>query len=220
MPTYFTFEGVLTADGVIPSELTPRPLPIFLEGFVHLLKLDAPENEKALLAERIQDSDLYDKKLHMYKVNSRYGRSPLENVSFIASLANPDSSLWGRGFVARASGSTAEFLQMWQIMFFGKAPFRMCDNKLTFVFEPFIPDYLIPENGEVKTTFLGNVAVTYHTGKLSALIPGETVPVRWTLTDHSGGRRTIDGESLPENEALAVRGGEVVQMDIEIGLKI
>lgn len=281
MPTYFTFEGERTADGVIPSELTPRPLPIFLEGFVHLLKLDAPENEKALLAERIHDSDLYDKKLHMYKVNAslsdvsfeagravaftpgwlenesvwlhmeykyllellksglyrqfsdafreaavpfldpaRYERSPLENVSFIASSANPDSSLWGRGFVARASGSTAEFLQMWQIMFFGKAPFRMRDNKLALAFEPFIPDYLIPENGGVKTTFLGNIAVTYHVGKFSALIPGETVPIRWTLTDRSGGKRTIDGDSLPENEALAVRGGEVAQMDIEIGLKV
>lgn len=277
MPTYFTFEAANTADGVIPSELTPRPLPIFLEGFVHLLKLDASEEGKAFLAERIHDSDLYDKKLKMYKVNAdlsgvsfeagravaftpgwlenesvwlhmeykyllellksglykqyakafreaavpfldpvRYGRSPLENVSFIASSANPDPSLWGRGFVARASGSTAEFLQMWQIMFFGKTPFRMRDNKLTLTFEPFIPDYLIPENGEIKTTFLGKIGVIYHVGKSSALIPGETVPKRWTLIERSGEKRTVEGDHLPEKDALAIRNGEIAQIDIEI----
>ena len=38
-----------------------------------------------------------------------YGRSVLENSSFIVSSAHPDASLHGTGFVARLSGSTAEF---------------------------------------------------------------------------------------------------------------
>ena len=33
-----------------------------------------------------------------------YGRSPLENSSFIVSSAHPDESLHGNGFVARLSG--------------------------------------------------------------------------------------------------------------------
>lgn len=40
---------------------------------------------------------------------SVYGRSTLENSSFIASSVNPDESMHGRGFVARLSGTTAEF---------------------------------------------------------------------------------------------------------------
>ena len=36
-----------------------------------------------------------------------YGRSIIENSSFIVSSANPDRSLHGNGFVARLSGATA-----------------------------------------------------------------------------------------------------------------
>jgi hypothetical protein len=52
-----------------------------------------------------------------------YGRSILENSSFIVSSVHPDSSLHGTGFVARLSGSTAEFIHMWLLMNVGPAPF-------------------------------------------------------------------------------------------------
>ena len=52
-----------------------------------------------------------------------YGRSVLENSSFIASSVNPNSLLHGQGFVARLSGTTAEFLSMWQLMMMGKEAF-------------------------------------------------------------------------------------------------
>ena len=42
-----------------------------------------------------------------------YGRSPLECGSFVVSSAYPDESMWGTSFLARLSGSTAEFLSMW-----------------------------------------------------------------------------------------------------------
>ena len=42
-----------------------------------------------------------------------YGRSTLENSSFIVSSAFRDSSLHGNGFVARLSGSTTELLDIW-----------------------------------------------------------------------------------------------------------
>ncbi len=53
----------------------------------------------------------------------KYGRSPLENSSFIVSSAYPDENLWGKGFVARLSGATAEFLNIWALMCLGRAPF-------------------------------------------------------------------------------------------------
>ncbi len=102
-----------------------------------------------------------------------YGRSPLENVSFIASSANPDPAYHGRGFVARLSGSTAEFVQMWQWMMIGKEPFSLNENgDLQFNPSPFIPESLMPEDGELVATLLGKTEVRYHVKGLKSLVPG------------------------------------------------
>ena len=279
-PTYFTFEAAGVAggqDGPMPTGLTPRPLPLFLEGPVRWLKLDAPRAEKAELARQVRESALYDQELGMYKVNEslsgvsfeagravafspgwlenesiwlhmeykyllellksglyeefaqafhaaavpflnpeRYGRSPLENVSFLASSANPDPARWGRGFVARLSGSTAEFLQMWQIMFFGPAPFRWEDGELRLVLEPFLPGYLMPGDGVVRATFLGSVQVTYRAPGCAALIPGKTTPMRWTLTGRDGGQIAVHGPLLSGPEARMVRDGDIAAIDVEM----
>ncbi len=279
-PTYFTFEAQGINDGPegpMPAGLVPHPLPLFLEGPVRWLKLDAPRAEKAALARRVRESALYDKELGMYKVNEslssvsfeagraaafspgwlenesiwlhmeykyllellksglyeefaqafrtaavpfldpeRYGRSPLENVSFLASSANPDPARWGQGFVARLSGSTAEFLQMWQIMFFGPAPFRWEDGELRLALEPFLPGYLMPSDGAVQATFLGSVQVTYRAPGCGALVPGKTVPARWTLTGRDGGRTAFAGPHLSGHEARMVRSGEIAAIDIEM----
>ena len=279
-PTYFTFEAAGIAngpEGPMPTGLVPRPLPLFLEGPVRWLKLDAPRAEKAALARRVRESALYDKELGMYKVNEslsgvsfeagraaafspgwlenesiwlhmeykyllellksglyeefsqafhaaavpfldpeRYGRSPLENVSFLASSANPDPARWGRGFVARLSGSTAEFLQMWQIMFFGPAPFRWEDGALRLALEPFLPSYLMPEDGVVRAAFLGSVQVTYHAPGCGALVPGKTVPARWTLTGRDGVQYAVSAPFLSDYEARKIRDGEIAAIDIEM----
>ncbi len=68
-----------------------------------------------------------------------YGRSPLENSSFIVSSAYPDEKLHGGGgFVARLTGgANAEFLSMWKIMFIGKGgPFRLENGEIALVFSP------------------------------------------------------------------------------------
>ncbi len=54
-----------------------------------------------------------------------YGRSILENASFICSSAFYDESRHGRGYYARLSGSTAEFVHMWLLMVIGGRPFRL-----------------------------------------------------------------------------------------------
>lgn len=273
LPTYFTFEAdriVETSDGPMPRKLTPHPLPLFLEGPVHWLKLDNTEEEKRAMAQRVRASGLYDRELRMYKVNEsiagvsfeagrarafspgwlenesvwlhmeykyllellksglynefseafrdaavpfmdpiRYGRSPLENVSFLASSANPDPSRWGRGYVARLSGSTAEFLEMWQIMFFGKCPFHKTREGLALTFMPFIPTYLIPTDGLLRATFLGSIPVTYKCPGRSA---GPFSPVQWILKFRDGREEAVDGPALAEEDARAVRDGLVVEM--------
>lgn len=144
----------------------------------------------------------------------RYGRSPLENVSFLASSANPDSSVWGQGFVARLSGSTAELLQIWQLMFFGPAPFQWDGSGLHLRFAPFIPDYLIPEDGVIEATFLGSVKVSYHAYGIKELIPGKAMPVQWELTGRDGGRRVVEGPALCDRDARAVRAGQIAEINI------
>lgn len=280
IPTYFTFRAtsvVQTPEGPMPAEFTHQAMPLFLEGPVRYLKLNWKPEEKRELAEKVRQSDLYDRKLHMYKVNAsldqasfevgrakaftpgwlenesiwlhmeykyllellksglyaefaedfrnaavpfldpeRYGRSPLENVSFIASSANPDPAVHGRGFVARLSGSTAEFLNMWQLMFFGADPFRMADGKLTLEFAPFIPAYLMPENGIVEAVFLGHIPVVYQAAGLRELVPGQTVSARYTLTYTDGHKETMEGKSLGEEAAMAVRSGQVTAIHVKM----
>ncbi|KAH8048049.1 hypothetical protein JL720_15911 [Aureococcus anophagefferens] len=66
-----------------------------------------------------------------------YGRSPLECGSFIVSSAYPDESMWGTSFLARLSGSTAEFLSMWLEIFVGSRPFSLSeDGELELAFAP------------------------------------------------------------------------------------
>ena len=144
----------------------------------------------------------------------QYGRSPLENVSFLASSANPDPSVWGRGFVARLSGSTAEFLQMWQLMFFGPQPFRMGEDGLELHFSPCVPDYLLGTDGVVRATFLGHIPVTCRAPGLEALCPGRTAPARWVLTNEDGETTAVDGPCLHEREARLVRDGGVRAIEI------
>ncbi|MDE7477378.1 MAG: hypothetical protein K2M91_05410, partial [Lachnospiraceae bacterium] len=72
-----------------------------------------------------------------------YGRSIYENSSFIASSKNPNRKYHGKGFVARLSGSTVEFLNMWTILMFGRNPFMVNGGELVLKFEPALPAYLV-----------------------------------------------------------------------------
>lgn len=278
LPTYFTFEAeeyIQTSDGPMPTVLTHKALPLFLEGPVRQFKLKLPREEKAALARKVRGSGLYDQKLKMYKVNEAletvsyeagrakaftpgwlenesvwlhmeykyllellknglydefsqafrdaavpflnpdsYGRSPLENSSFIASSANPDPSIHGRGYVARLSGSTAEMLHIWQLMFFGEKPFHLEQGELRLAFAPFVPEYLMPETGIVEATFLGRIPVVYQAAGLSGLVPGKTKAVQYRLTMTDGTGRTIAAPVLDSENALAVRNGQVAAMEV------
>jgi hypothetical protein len=90
-----------------------------------------------------------------------YGRSPLENCSFIASSANPDETTHGGGFVARLSGAAAEFLSLWNVMMAGHKPFTMREGKLCLELKPLLPEWLFDKNDEISFNFLGKTKVTY-----------------------------------------------------------
>ena len=140
-----------------------------------------------------------------------YGRSVYENVSFIASSANPNPALHGRGFVARLSGSTVEFLSLWLDMMFGPSPFTVEDGQLTLRFAPMLPARLVPENGEVEAVFLGRCRVRYHTGASGSLIPG-----RYTVERIAADGAPHAGACLTGDAAKAVRNGEIKEIDVYI----
>ena len=278
-PSYFYYEVTdytVDEDGVMPTHFTQHMLPLFLEGAVRYMKLPLGEDARKSLYDHVKASDLYDKKLAMYKVNTSlsqttfevgrccsftpgwlenesiwlhmeykylleliksglykeyfedfknaaipfldpkvYGRSVYENSSFIASSANPDERTHGRGFVARLSGSTAEFLQMWTLMMFGKEPFAVKDGALALTLQPILPAYLIPEDGKVEASFLGSIAVSYQFAAKKDYIPGEYTVEKIVVTYKDG--RTVESVgSVNGADAEAIRDGEAAEIVVVI----
>ena len=154
-----------------------------------------------------------------------YGRSPLENSSFIASSRFPDAKAHGAGFVARLSGATAEWISMVLHMGLGAAPFRVVDGALRFEPRPILADWLFtdtPSGGfdadSFGLTLFGNTWVVYHNPTRRATYgPGAVAPRSFELR-HADGRRTRhDGAWLPSALALELRGGSVASVVIELG---
>lgn len=142
-----------------------------------------------------------------------YGRSPLENSSFIASSANPNKKIHGKGFVARLSGSTAEFLQIWQLMMFGSRPFVMKDGKLTLDLMPCIPSYLAEGVDVIETTFLGSIKTVYRLNGLKALIPGGYSIKEISLERADGS--SVTKTAVTGEDARLLRSGEYTKMTVE-----
>lgn len=143
-----------------------------------------------------------------------YGRSLLENSSFIASSVNQNPRIHGKGFVARLSGSTAEFLQMWQIMMFGQRPFHIKDGELVLEFEPFIPKYLIGKNRKIKAEFLGQTEVTYNISGLERLVPGQYKMKEFQVYGSNG--ECYKTKELKGKVAENIRQGNIEKIEIFI----
>ncbi|MBI4309008.1 MAG: hypothetical protein HY591_01610, partial [Candidatus Omnitrophica bacterium] len=156
----------------------------------------------------------------------RYGRSILENSSFIVSSAHEDKNLHGRGFVARLSGSTAEFIHMWLLMNAGLKPFGLNgQGQLTLTFKPILPVWLFTKalsDGFAADTyafkFLNAVLVVYHNPKRRDTFgPGAVGPVKMTIK-YAGDQKPVEitGGVLVGEAAEAVRGKKVERIDITL----
>jgi len=141
----------------------------------------------------------------------KYGRSLLECSSFIASSAFPDEDQHGRGFLARLSGSTAEFLSMWVLMFIGKHPFVVDElsGELQMTFEPALPEWAFDERGEVSYKLFSEIHVTYKKDGKGDLINAR--PHKFEVKMKGGeGSVEIEDSVLPEWIAQKAR-----RLDIE-----
>ncbi len=141
-----------------------------------------------------------------------YGRSPLENSSFIVSSAHPDDSIHGRGYVARLTGACAEFLSMWVEMTAGQQPFFIRDGELCLRFAPVLPPWLFREDGTLSFTFLGSCAVNYRLLDRAAPAPAA---VSSTVYLH-GRALTFAGDVIPAPYAQQVRRGEITRIDVNL----
>ncbi|MEF2967620.1 cellobiose phosphorylase [Paenibacillus sp. M1] len=146
-----------------------------------------------------------------------YGRSTLENSSFIASGVNPDPQVHGRGFVARLSGSTAEFISMWITMMAGKQIFRFIDGELRLGFNPSLPGWLFDEQGELSFRFLGKTEVTYYNpDKRDTYGKGAVSIAKMMLRMADGSDVIVDGPVIKGVLAEEVRSGGVERIRIEL----
>jgi len=145
----------------------------------------------------------------------RYGRSILENSSFLASSAFPDKKLHGTGFVARLSGSTAEFLQIWLIMNTGVNPFYLnSNNELNLTFKPLLPGWLFNRKGEYSFNFLSSIRVIYHNPKRKNTFGKNCAKVfKITLSEND---KLIDLSSatIPAPYAEKIRSRQINKIDI------
>ncbi|ABS60806.1 DUF3201 domain-containing protein [Fervidobacterium nodosum] len=143
-----------------------------------------------------------------------YGRSTLENSSFIASSANPDESVHGNGFVARLSGATAEFLSIWKLMFIGEKPFRYENGKLILTFNPALPSWLFDENGTVSFNFLGKCKVIYHNYSKQDTYKLNPEKQKIVLHTKDGEKITLNNNKIENPYAEMVRNLKIEKIEV------
>lgn len=139
-----------------------------------------------------------------------FGRSPLEAASFIVSSAFPDKSLHGSGFLARLSGSTAEFLSMWNEMMMGAAPFALSEAaELQLRPLPAIASWMWTDAGTLTWKFLGAIDVTYvNEAKTPTWGPDAAAIAKYELFESKDAQNaavTVEGSALPAPHAGNVR---------------
>jgi len=150
---------------------------------------------------------------------NRYGRSILENCSFLVSSAFPDKRLHGNGFVARLSGATAELLQIWLIMNVGPQPFRLNkNNELNLCLNPILAGWLFNQRKKTYSfNFLSKVEVVYHNPKLKDTFGKNRVSVTVIkFTDKDGNLVTIQGNTIPTPYAEQIRLRQIIRIDAEL----
>jgi hypothetical protein len=146
-----------------------------------------------------------------------YGRSLMECSSFIASSAFKDPSVVGRGFLARLSGSTAEFLSIWRLMFIGPNPFILNDEgEVEMQLIPALPIWLFEdlesgaegkrdEDGNLVVSYklFASIMVTYHNTLETDLFDVEPTSYVVTMTD--GSTVEVEGSTIPTETAIQIR---------------
>jgi len=149
-----------------------------------------------------------------------YGRPIFENSSFIASSAFPKKEVHGKGFVARLSGATSEFLSMVYFMMFGSKPFVIEEGEVVFWPKPQLPGEWftkteanhIPKNS-ISLTLLGVPIRLLSPKRKDTFGAGGVKPVAFEWI-YEGRFYTHKGPFLPHEPSLALREGRLESLSI------
>jgi hypothetical protein len=165
---------------------------------------------------------LYDEFYNEIKTNlvcfmnpNVYGRSTLENSSFIVPSNNPDKRLWGQGFVARLSGSTAEVLSMWYFMFFGKSLFTYDKNELSFSLSPKLSASFFNDEGIVSAKLFKNIEVTYHNHKRLNTYDKDVIISKMECFSNND-EFIVYGNKTDSKTAEMIRNGDIIKINVTI----
>ncbi|MDD5195406.1 MAG: hypothetical protein PHQ96_07045 [Candidatus Omnitrophica bacterium] len=289
-PTYFRYEIAQykrKRNKITPLSFVRKDMPLFLEGFVNLLRVKRDKE----IYKALKNSVLFDKELKMYRLNAslakepleigrsrifvpgwlenesiwlhmeykyllevlrsglyedfyedlrnccvcffepmRYGRSILENSSFIVSSAHPDKSLWGKGFVARLSGATVELLHIWILLCLGRQPFS-CDKSgsLSVSFKPILKAELFTHKEKTilfkgkkevigKNCFAFNlfssILVVYHNPNRRDTFPD--CRIAKIVVQACGREATIESSVIKAPLSNKIREGKADRIDVYI----
>ncbi|KPK97305.1 MAG: hypothetical protein AMJ95_09655 [Omnitrophica WOR_2 bacterium SM23_72] len=146
-----------------------------------------------------------------------YGRSILENASFLVSSVFPDKSLHGNGFVARLSGSTAEFLEIWLRMNIGPDPFFLNDHgELNLKFAPALAGWLFSKkDNRYSFNFLGKILVVYHNPRRKNTFSMKGARIKKIIFDDENGKPVkIDSDTVPSPYAQQIRSQRIRRLDL------
>ncbi|MFA6614263.1 MAG: hypothetical protein WCS83_05735, partial [Endomicrobiia bacterium] len=99
-----------------------------------------------------------------------------------------------RGFVARLSGSTAEFIDMWITIVLGKKPFTIdSNNNLIFKLSPIIHSSYFDKDGKFSAKLFSTTDIIYaNKSKKSTYLP-EVQIKKIEIVWNSGKKDIIDG---------------------------
>jgi hypothetical protein len=148
----------------------------------------------------------------VFRNPEEYGRSILENSSFLASSENPNPDIHGRGYVARLSGSTTEAVTMWIEMFIGDRVFTFQSGELQLHFEPKLAGWMFDEKSEVSFNFLSGCKVTYHNPERKDTFGDKGAKiVRFVIIDT---KEEVNGSYLSGEKAKRIRNGEIKEIAV------
>ncbi len=149
-----------------------------------------------------------------YQDPAVYGRSILENSSFLASSVNPDPSVHGQGFVGRLSGSTVEAVSMWLGMFLGKGGFFAENGHVRFRFAPLLAGRMFDDAGEASFMLCGSCRVTYHNEAKKNCYGEDGAKAVRLLVHTEKEELPVEGAVLEEPLALALREGKIPAIEV------
>ena len=282
IPTFMYYEVTQFREdkdnGVVPLEFKINFLPLFLEGPTRYLKTNLSYEESLEVYKQIKESNIYDKKLKMYKTSESledvtfeigrsrgftagwleresifmhmeykyllellknglideyfkeiknilppfmnpevYGRSVLENSSFIASSVNPDENLHGKGFVARLTGTTIEMLNMWRILMTGEKLFNYDNGELEFTLSPILQSDFFDDNNMVSTTILGKIELTYiNDSRKNTFGANKGTVEEIVITALDGEIIKVNGNIVKGNIVKDIRDGNIKKIEAYI----